>query len=149
MTMRPRLVIAITLGGLLSTLAPVTASQAQTFAVVKNARNRVASVSKNELKALYTGKTKAWSGAAVIVVVDRAGFAPFTAFAEATFGVSAKTLHSKIKQEVFKGEMAKPLQGSTDAEVIAQVASTAGAIGIVSAAAVSGLPSNVAILAIE
>jgi len=119
------------------------------FAVICNARTSPPKLSSAELRALYTGRIKTLGGAAVVVVVRPDDDAPFIEFAEHVFGVPTKTLLTKIKQEVFKGEMTRPLKGGSDSEVVNHVASTPGTIGIVSANASVHLPKTVIAVAIE
>jgi ABC-type phosphate transport system substrate-binding protein len=119
------------------------------FAVICTAKASPPRLSGAELRALYTGRIKTLGGAVVVVVVRPDDDAPFIEFAEHVFGVPAKTLLTKIKQEVFKGEMARPLKAASDSEVVNQVASMPGTIGIVSANASIHLPKTVIAVAIE
>src|ERR1041384_5111262 len=77
------------------------------FAVVCNAKAAISSLPKADVRALSTGKAKTFGGNAVTVVVRPEDDATFGQFVDQIFGVSPGTLLSKIKQEVFKGEMQK------------------------------------------
>jgi ABC-type phosphate transport system substrate-binding protein len=127
--------------------APARAT-ADGFAVVCNARAATTSLSKTEVRALYTGKAKTLGGNAVTVVVRSEDDAPFSQFVDQVFGIPAGALLSKIKQEVFKGEMQKPVKAATDDEVVQAVGSSPGMIGVVSAQAASRLPRTVTVIAI-
>jgi len=123
-------------------------ARADGFAVVCNAHGAPSSLDKSEVRAIFTGKTKTISGNAVLVVVRGEGDATFGQFADAVFGISAKTLLAKIKQEVFKGEMPKPVKAGSDDEVLEAVGQTAGTIGVVSAGAAQHLPKTVTVIRI-
>jgi len=62
------------------------------------------------------------------------------------FDVGEVTLLTKIKQEVFKGEMKKPIACSGDEECLAKVKANEGGIAIVTSVAASALPAGVVIL---
>ncbi|HET7503834.1 MAG TPA: hypothetical protein VFK02_22590 [Kofleriaceae bacterium] len=118
------------------------------FVLIGNAKANAKTLSRAEVKALYTGKSKTLGGSAVIVVVRPESDAPFTQFVDQVFGIPTKTLLSKIQQEVFKGEMTKPLKAASDDEVIQHVGAAAGNLGVVSAAGAGHLPSTVAVITI-
>src|SRR5262245_22290543 len=88
------------------------------FVLVANARSTRQTLPKADVRALYTGKAKQLDGEAVVVVVRGEEDAVFVTFADQVFGVPPHTLMSKIKQEVFKGEMAKPIKAASDDEVV-------------------------------
>lgn len=121
---------------------------ADSFVLIRNAKASTRRLTHAEVKALYTGKAKTFSNEAAVVVIMPEDNEAFDVFAHNIFGVSTKTLISKIKKEVFKGEMSKPLKAVSDDEVIKHVGSSPGAIGVVSARAGSHLPSSVAVLVI-
>lgn len=123
-------------------------ARADGFVVVRNTKASIPQIAKTELKAIYTGKAKLFADNVAIVVIRGEDDPVFEAFALQTLGVSAKTLLSKIKQEVFKGDMNKPFKASSDDEVIQHVAGNPGAIGVITAAAAKSLPHTVAVLAI-
>lgn len=132
---------------LLVLCASAHAARADGFVLVGHSKARSA-LSRDQVKALFTGKTKLFQGAPVQVVVRSERDAVFGAFVDQVFGIAPKTLLAKIHQETFKGEMAKPRRAASDAEVIESVATTPGAIGVVSEAAAKGLPEGVAVLAL-
>lgn len=132
----------------LVTLALTGKALADPFVVICNTRSKPSQLTKAEVKALFIGKTKTLGGEVALVVVRGEGDGVFDAFADGVFGVSAKTLLSKIKQEVFKGEMARPIKASSDDEVVKAVAGAAGTIGVVSVAASKALPAGVVAIAV-
>jgi len=118
------------------------------FVLICNARAAVTRLSHSEVRALYTGKAKTLGGTAAVVVIRPDEDVPFSEFSEQVFGVPTKTLLAKIKQEVFKGEMTRPLKATTDDDVVRHVSGSPGVIGVVSTNASVHLPSTVTVIAI-
>lgn len=118
------------------------------FALICNARVSTAALSRAEVRSLYTGKSRTLGGNAVVVVIRSDDDVPFTEFSEQVFGVPTKTLLAKIRQEVFKGEMSRPVKAETDDDVVRYVSSSPGTIGVVSSQAASRLPKTVNAVAI-
>ena len=131
---------------LLFVLGLGTGARADGFVLIRNAKAPAGTLSKADVRALYTGKTKMAGNNIVVVVVPADAAAAFDAFVDQVFGISAKTLLSKIKQEVFKGEMAKPLKAASDDDVVHGVAGATGGYGVVSPQAAKSLPPNVVIV---
>jgi hypothetical protein len=118
------------------------------FVLICNAKISTQALSRSEVRSLYTGKAKTLGGNAVVVVIRSDDDAPFAEFADQVFGVPAKTLLAKIKQEVFKGEMSKPVKAETDDDVLRFVGGSPGMIGVVSSQTGSHLPKTVTAVAI-
>lgn len=125
-----------------------TSARADGYVIVGNAKATVPQIAKSELKALYTGKAKLFADRVAIVVIRADDDPVFEAFASGVLGVSAKTLLSKIKQEVFKGDMNKPFKAASDDDVIQHVASNPGSVGVIAAGAAKTLPRTVAVIAV-
>jgi ABC-type phosphate transport system substrate-binding protein len=120
------------------------------FVVVRNAKNSTAKLSKDGVKGVFSGKTKTWPGGETIILVIGSEDSPAMQWlADAIFGVSAKTLLSKIKQDVFKGDVPHPLSANDDAGTVKRVQSGPGVVGLVSDAAAKSLPADVAVIAVE
>ena len=68
--------------------SPSSLAIADGFVVICNAKASTSALSRAELKALYTGKSKTLGGAAVVVVVRPEDDAPFTQFVDQIFGVA-------------------------------------------------------------
>ena len=114
---------------------------------MRNAENPTAELQVNEVKDLYTGKLKQWPNSVAVQVVLTAENSPELAWLGSSFfGVDGKLLFSKIRQGVFRGEIAKPLSGATPKETIEKIAANKGAIGVVSAAVAKSLPAGVAVM---
>jgi ABC-type phosphate transport system substrate-binding protein len=127
---------------------PTAYAAADGFVLICNARAATRALPRSEVRSLYTGKAKTLGGNAVVVVIRSEDDVPFTEFADQVFGVPTKTLLSKIKQEVFKGEMTKPVKAESDDEVVRYVSASSGMIGVVSSQAASHLPRTVNAVAI-
>ena len=136
--------VALTIG----LLAGNGSAFADPHLLIKNKANTTASVSKSEVKDLFLGKRKTWDSAGMVTVAFRQGEDDGIQWlADTVFGVSPKTLLTKIRQEVFKGEMNKPLIVNSDAEVLQQVQNGKGTIGIVPVG--TALPAGVVPLPIN
>ena len=133
---------AVTLG------AAVT--RADGFVFIRHEKGSTATVRAAEVREMLTGRTKQWKAGAVVQVVLPPESGPAMKWlAESVFGVTEKVLLTKIRQEVFKGEMRKPLTSASDADSIELVRTHAGGIGAVPAEAARTLPDGVAILTVE
>ena len=121
---------------------------AEGFVLIRNAKSPSTVLSKSDVRAIYTGKSKMFGNDVAVVVVPTDDTPAFSGFADQVFGTNTKTLLTKIKQEVFKGEMSKPFKAAADDDVVHLVAGTVGAIGVISAPTAKGLPASVAVIAI-
>ncbi len=131
----------------LASMLLATAARAEDMVAVRNAKVPTTSVSKTELRELLTGKTKQWPNGSLVQVVMGGEESPDVQWmASKIFGVGTVALVTKMKQEVFKGELKKPLSCTTDEECLALVKRTEGALAFVSAG--TKLPAGVAPLAI-
>jgi hypothetical protein len=110
-------------------------ARADDFMVVRNAKSGGGTMTKADLRGAFTGKVRSFGSNPVVVVLQSEAAPAFQWLADSIFGVAPKMLNSKIKQEVFKGDMSKPVSAETDAEVIAKIKESPGGIGVVSAAA--------------
>jgi ABC-type phosphate transport system substrate-binding protein len=132
-------------------LAALTAdARSEQFILVRNAKNGTASVTRTQVKELATGKKKAWPhGPPAVLVLTRPGTPELTWFATSAVGLPASTLMAKIREQVFKGEMRKPITASSEQDVFAAVANDEGALGVVHAEAAKNLPPGVALLTLQ
>lgn len=120
------------------------------FVLIRNAKNPTASLSKADLKAMALGKKKTWDrGVPVQLVLGPAGSPALTFFADPLLGFQEAALTSKIKQEVFKGEMRKPITAGDDKDCISAVSQDIGAIGVISGGAARSLPDTVTVIEIH
>jgi ABC-type phosphate transport system substrate-binding protein len=120
------------------------------FVVVRSAKNATVKLTKGEVKGVFNGHTKTWAnGETIILVIGSEDSPAMQWLADAIFGVSAKTFLSKIKQDVFKGDVPHPLSANDDAGTIKRIQSGAGVVGLVSDAAAKTLPPDVVAVAVD
>jgi hypothetical protein len=70
-------------------------------------------------------------------------------FAVFAAGISDDTLANKMKQEVFKGELRRPIVVTSDKSCVNAVANDPGGVGVVSAETAKSLPEGVTVLAVQ
>ena len=120
------------------------------YVVIRNAKNPTTAITAAQAKEMAIGKRKLWPhGAIVGLVLTPVGTPELSWFASTVCGVADGALMAKIKQEVFKGELRKPVIVSSSPDVVAAVAADEGALGIVRADAIKGVPPGVAILTVK
>jgi hypothetical protein len=145
--MRHPLLIGLALLTLSLTAAPRSADADGGIVIVCNVSNPVSTLSEGELKKALTGGTKQWSSGAVIQVGLTAPDSREVASLAGAAGVTAPDLLSRIQQQVFKGEMRKPVMLRSSAECIGLARSVPGAICAASAGA--ALPPDVKIIQVR
>lgn len=127
-------------------LAPGLATAAD-FVIVRNAGNPTVALTRDELKKMLMGQMKNWTKDGPVQVVLRPKGSPEMKWlSETVFGVNEDILRTKIGQEVFKGELRKPIEAASVADGIAVVQGNAGAFIIMAASDAAGLPSTVAVI---
>lgn len=129
---------------------PLRLALAVEFVLIHNAKTGTSSVSKTELKDMAIGRKKAWpSGAPVQLVLESVGAPEMKWFALYAAGISDDTLAAKMKQEVFKGELRRPINVTSDKSCVNAVANDPGGVGVVSAETAKSLPDGVTVLAVQ
>jgi hypothetical protein len=130
--------------GLLAIGARVLAAD---FVFLRNAHNDTLEASKQDLREIFTGKTKSWkNGQKIDIGLPPAGSAELKWIAQELISASEDILLLKIKQETFKGDMKRPTPIASASECIALVKKSAGGICVVDADSARTLPDDVAIL---
>jgi ABC-type phosphate transport system substrate-binding protein len=125
--------------------APARAQQAETFVVVVHVSNPVDGLSRDELSKIFLKRQVRWEDGRPIVPVDLSqSLALRERFDEAVHGRPSRAIAAHWQQQVFSGRDVPPAQKSTDAEIVAFVASNPGAVGYVSAGAT--LPAGVRVV---
>lgn len=118
--------------------------------VVRNAKNPTTTLSKDNVKRVFSGRTKQWgNGENVVLVIGSEDSPAMKWLADSVFGVPTKTFLAKIKQDVFKGDVTHPLSADDDAKTIKRVQSGAGVVGLVTETAAKALPPDVVVVAIQ
>jgi hypothetical protein len=140
MNMRRR----VFLGTLLAFALAFPAVAADAFKVVANNSVAVHALKRQMLSELFMKRSTTWEGGAAAVPVDNA--AAREEFSRSVHGKAAAAVRSYWNQQIFSGRSLPPLEKASDAEVLAYVRSTAGAVGYVSTAADT---SGVKVIAVE
>ncbi len=113
--------------------------EAQEFQVVVHAGAGLTEISRGDLSRIFQKKAGKLPSGENANPVDRSDDAAVReAFSQAVHGRSAQQLAAYWQQQVFSGKDFPPQQKDSDAEVLAYVASTPGAIGYVAAGASLG-----------
>jgi ABC-type phosphate transport system substrate-binding protein len=136
--------LAIALG-----LAASAASEAaDAFIVVVHPAVPGRNIRRSDLAAVFLRKAARWGGGATAIPVDQSGTSPVRkAFSEAVLGMPVAAVVQYWQKQMFATSPVRPpAVKRSDAEVIAFVARTEGAVGYVSNAAT--LPADVKALAI-
>jgi len=143
-----RAVVALLFAVAVAANAP--AAWSDDFVLIRNAKNPTSSITPAQAKEMAIGKRKVWPhGAIVGLVLTQVGSPELDWFASRVCGVTDRALMAKIKQEVFKGELRKPVIVASSIDVVAAVAADEGAIGIVKSDALGTGASGVAILSLK
>lgn len=122
----------------------VSISHAEDLLVIAHPSVSAASLSQDELTAIYLLKTTTWQSGANIVPVNReAASSERNVFSEAILRQPANTLSAYWNQMHFKGKV-PPLVQESDQAVLAFVQKVPGAIGYIRATVA---PQNVKIVA--
>jgi ABC-type phosphate transport system substrate-binding protein len=122
-------------GLLLAMLLPA-ATAAADYVVVVHPSVAVASLTRTEATRLFLRSSTQWPGGASVKPVDQAKGSPVrTAFTKEVLGRSPGAIDQYWTQSVFSGRSVPPPEKRNDAEVLAYVRDTPGAIGYVSAGA--------------
>lgn len=113
--------------------------------IITHPGNAAASVSKDDLDAIYQGKKANWPDGAKIVVVVQEG-AIHESFLKTYIGKTPAQFAATWKKIVFTGKAKAPQECKDDAALIAFVAATPGAIGYV---AEGSAPAGVKVVAVQ
>jgi ABC-type phosphate transport system substrate-binding protein len=125
----PKAIFALTA---LAVLRAVTA-QAADVKIIANESVGATSISADELKGVFLAtKTSLGDGSHVVPVLEKGGPA-HEAFLKDYLGKTDSALETYYRSLVFTGKASMPKTLGADAEVVAYVAKTKGAIGYVSA----------------
>ena len=138
------------LAGLVCGLAVVCApapGHADAFAVLVNNANPVSVLSRQELKKAVTGGTKQWGNGAVVQLGVIPGDAPETQYLGSLVDLGARDLIARIQEQVFKGEMRRPVTLRSSADCTALVRGSPGAICVASSSA--GVPPEAHAVAVQ
>jgi ABC-type phosphate transport system substrate-binding protein len=137
-----KVLTALVMGALLA--APGSRAAEDTpFVVIVRGDHAANSIKRQELVNFFLKKTSRWSDGRMVVPVDQTASAPArNAFTRSVLSAAGLGQLSAVQnfwlQQVYSGRSTPPEVKASDAEVVAFVASTPGAIGYVSAAPAAG-----------
>jgi ABC-type phosphate transport system substrate-binding protein len=114
-------------------------ASAQGYVVVVNAANPVASLSKDKANNIFLKRVVKWDDGKPVVAInqDKSSKAR-DAFTRAVHGKAVTAVDSYWQQQIFAGKDAPPAERGSDADVLAFVRATPGAIGYVGAGTALG-----------
>ena len=124
--MNPMLWIGVLLAGI--TALPLFAGE---VTVIANPELQVSEISADELRAVFLGTKTSLKGTGVVQPVLKRSGPGLTEFSSEYLGKSESALRTYYRSLVFTGKWSMPVTLDSDAEVIAYVARTRGAIGFV------------------
>ena len=136
MSLASRLTRRVALVALLL-LGSAASARAQGYKVIVNPANPATKLSRSEVAALFLKKTDRWSTGEVAAPIDLAeGTATRDAFTRGVLGKSTAAVKAYWNQMVFSGRNVPPPVKPSDADIVAFVRTTPGAIGYVAEATV-------------
>jgi ABC-type phosphate transport system substrate-binding protein len=132
MKLRNAIAIALFAG----TMMVTGAVHAATAKVIVNNSVTITSLSKKAASDLFLKKTTKWSDGAAVHPVDLVDTSSTReSLSKSVHGKTTAAVKSYWNQQIFSGRDVPPVEKKSDAEVLAFVRSTPGAIGYVSEAA--------------
>ncbi|HEY4011989.1 MAG TPA: hypothetical protein VGM06_01515 [Polyangiaceae bacterium] len=124
------------------------ASATGEFVLLVNQANPVTSISHQALKKAATGGTKQWDAGAVVQLgVIPSPDAPETQFLAELIDLAPRELLSRVQNQVFKGEMRRPVPLRSSMDCAALAGSNPGAICVCSAG--TAVPASAHVLTIN
>jgi len=124
--------------------------RADDFAIVVNAKVSQTHLPRTEVRDAFVGQTKQWpSGPVVQPVIGEEASSEFAWLAARIFHLSPREVLARMKQQIFRGEMRRPVVARDASECMAAVLRHDGGIGVVPAEATRALPAGVAVLSLD
>ncbi len=102
------------------------------FVIVVNPANGVTSLSRSELKRLVTGGIKQWDSGAVVQLGVIPSDAPETQYLSSLLDMTPHELVARLQEQVFKGEIRRPVTLRSSADCVAYGRSNPGALCVAS-----------------
>jgi ABC-type phosphate transport system substrate-binding protein len=114
-------------------LSAATLAQAGSFKIIANSSVRASSVSKKTASDMFMKRAGKWDDGSTVVPVDQADVTSVRDdFSRAIHGKPTAAVKSYWNQQIFSGREVPPVEKGSDADVLAFVRSTPGAIGYIS-----------------
>ena len=118
---------------------PASAQDAATFQVIVNAANPVTSLTREETSRLFLRKVVTWTRGEAVQPVDQAEGSPVRqSFSKSIHRRDVPGVKKYWQELTFTGQGVPPIERSSDAEVVALVGGSRGAIGYVAPSAALG-----------
>jgi hypothetical protein len=117
------------------------------FLVIVNASNSITSISRADLKRAITGGTKQWGNGAVVQLGLIPRDAPETRYLGALIDMSTRDLIERIQEQVFKGEMRRPVVLKSSQDCLALARFSQGAICVMAAGA--PIPAEARVVSVQ
>ena len=128
--------------------APAARAQDAGFKVVVHAANPISAIARDELSRLFLKKSTRWARGGPVTLVDQSTTSPIrNAFTKGVHKREVGSIQSYWQRMIFSGRGVPPAEKRSDADVLAFVASTPGAIGYV--AATTATTGQVKVIAVE
>jgi ABC-type phosphate transport system substrate-binding protein len=133
---RERRGLAVALALTLALAAPAPSTAVDDFVVVVHPSVGGASIRRADLAAVFLKKAARWGSGGLAIPVDQSGTSAVRrSFSEAVLGMPVATVVQYWQKKMFEANpLRPPAVKASDAEVIAFVAKTEGAVGYVSKA---------------
>jgi hypothetical protein len=123
---------------------------ADDFVVVISVKNSETHLPRVDVRDAFIGQTKQWrSGAVVQPIIGEETSAEFAWLASRIFRLSPREVLTKMKQEIFRGEMKRPIVARDAHECFTAISRHDGGIGVVSGDAAKNPPAGISILVVD
>lgn len=123
---------------------------ADDFVVVISTKNPLSHLSRVDVRDAFVGETKQWSSGAVVQpIIGEEDSPEFGWLCSRIFRLTPREVIARMKQEIFRGEMKRPIVAHAAQDCFAAIQRYDGGIGVVSAEAAKGIPAGVAVLAVD
>lgn len=136
--MRSRIVVALALAAAAARPARAQGRGPGSFRVIVNPATPVSSISRDQLSRVFLRKVSHWDGGPAVAPVDLGGAASERAsatrdaFSRAVLHRGAGMVTAYWQRQIFSGRQLPPPERASEADVVAYVRSTPGAVGYVS-----------------
>lgn len=127
----------------------IAASAFSAETIIVNSGIGVSEVAKDDLEGMYEGKKGNWGNGAKVVLVTQPDSPAHESFLKTYVGKSPAQFSTAWKKIVFTGKANAPVAAKSDADVVAAVAKTPGAIGYIADAAAAGGNAGVTVVTVK
>jgi hypothetical protein len=123
---------------------------AEDFVVLVNSKISETHLRRAEVRDVFIGQTKQWSSGFVVQpIIGEESSSEFAWLAARIFRLSPREVITRMKQEIFRGEMRRPIVAHDAQECLTAVLRHDGGIGVIASEATKTLPAGVTILGID